>query len=81
MANQNWYDSAADLRKFLTVLIDAEVIEDTDDVQSFLNKPQRYNEVYEAWDDAGFPESDDENWDEFVNAISDDESEDESGED
>lgn len=72
MAN-NWYDSATDLRKFLNVLIDAEVVEDTDDVQSFLNKPQQYNGIYEAWDDAGFPDSDDEAWNEFVSSVTDEE--------
>jgi hypothetical protein len=73
MASSTWIDSGATVRKFLNVLIDAEAIENIEDVQQFLNKPERYNEVYEAWDDAGFPESDDENWDEFVSTITDEE--------
>jgi hypothetical protein len=77
MANTSWMDSAATSNKFLSVLIDADLITDTDDVQQFLSKPQRYSDVYEAWDDAGFPESEDENWDEFVESVSDDESTDE----
>ncbi len=77
MATTNWIDSAADLRKFLNILIDADVIEDTEDVQSFLDKPQRYNDVYDAWDEAGFPESDDDNWDEFVGSVTDEDTEEE----
>lgn len=72
MASNNWSDSASDIRKFLNILIDAEVLQDTDDVQTFVNKPQQYNGVYQAWDDAGFPDSEDENWDDFVSAVTED---------
>lgn len=68
-----WYNSATDLRSFLSILIDAEAVEDTDDVQAFLSHPQKWNEEYKIWEAAGFPQQDDGAWDEFVNDITLDE--------
>lgn len=73
MATDRWYESSTDLRKFMVMLIDAEILEDTDDIKEFLNKPHRFNTEYKAWEDSGFVESDDAEWDDFVTSLSSDE--------
>ena len=77
-----WYSDATLVRNFCNVLIAAGTLEDTDDVSTFMNQPQRYTEFYTAWEAAGFPVEDDDNWDEFVELVSsDDESDEDDDED
>lgn len=77
MATQ-WYHDANEIRTFQQALIDAEVLEDSEDMKAFLTHPQRYNNEYRAWEEAGYPQETDDTWDEFVQAIgSEDEEEEE----
>ena len=80
MADQ-WYSDATLVRNFCNVLIAAGTLEDTDDVSTFMSQPQRYSEFYTAWEAAGFPVEDDENWDEFVELVSSDDDSDEDDDD
>lgn len=71
MAN-NWYPDSR-LASFVQALVNAEQIEDTEDLVLFVTKPQAYDEVYAAWEDNGSPSSDEEDgWDDFITAITDD---------
>ena len=72
MADTKWYDDLTVKNAFMTVLVEADVLTDTDDVRKFMDKPFRYNAAYAAWEEAEFPDSDSEDWDDFVEAISDD---------
>lgn len=51
-----WYNSidASDFRTFMADLIDEGLIEDLDDASTFLERPQRYNDLYKTWVDNGF---------------------------
>lgn len=71
-----WYDDPKLVAGLGTALYDAEVLQDSEDSKNFLNKPYTYSEYYKAWEASGFPDSESENWDEFVNSIGDDEDED-----
>lgn len=76
MAEQ-WFDNAQLSRSFQAALINADSL-DMDNLGDFLSSPQQWQEEYEAWQDAGFPNDDSDNgWDQFVDAISSDEAEEE----
>ena len=75
MASDKWYNDSNLVSSFGTALIDASVLEDTEAFKSYLNKPFKFNAEYEAWEEAGYPTTEDDNWDEFVEAISTDEEE------
>ena len=70
-----WYQDVNLLSSFGTVLKDAGVLEDADDFRDYLNKPFKYNDEYDAWEEAGFPDEGTDNWDTFVDAISSEEDE------
>ena len=66
----NWYDDATLIKGLGEALSNAEYIEDNTEFADFLRKPQKYNSHYTAWEEAGFPTSDDDDgWDEFVEAL------------
>lgn len=66
----SWYNDAQLIRNFAEALANAEVLEDSDDFVAFNRKPQRYNEEYTIWEQAGFPTNeDDDGWEEFVDGI------------
>lgn len=75
----NWYDDNKLVAGLSNALVEAEVFEEASDVTEFLRRPFKYNEHYDAWEAAGFPEDDnDDGWEDFVAAVgSDDSSEDE----
>jgi hypothetical protein len=78
---ERWYHDSSLLRSFGTALINAEVLEDLEDVLAFFQHPQRYNQFYMEWENAGFPNEGDDNWDEFVDSISESEDSEEEEED
>lgn len=68
-----WYDDLTLVKQLGEALSNAEYFEDNAEFRSFLTKPQRFNPIYNVWEESGFPTSDeDDNWDEFVDSISDD---------
>jgi len=75
-----WYSDASLIRSFGAVLATAGVIEGTDDFTAFLDQPQRYDEYFDAWSTAGYPTDSDNNWDEFVELVSNDDESDEDDE-
>ena len=73
-----WYNDGSVVRKFLQALIEAEFIENIEEVTSFVERPRDYNAAHEAWVDAGAPEDESEDgWDAFVDAIDNDDDDDE----
>lgn len=76
---ERWYNDASLFRSFGSALVNAEVLEDTEDVNGFFTHPQRYNQFYIEWENAGFPNNEDAGWDDFVDAISEDEEEEDAG--
>ena len=68
-----WYNDRTLLVNFHNALIDAGVIEDTDDSKIFFSRPFRYDDAFDTWREYGFPMEDDENWEEFVSAVTDEE--------
>lgn len=76
-----WYLDTAKVAAFGTVLSDADVISDSDDFKKYLNKPFQYDDAYDAWVEAGYPDTDSDNWDDFVEEISGEEEEDDGDED
>ena len=71
-----WYHDSYLVDGLAEALTNAEVFESANDILEFRKKPQKYTAYYEAWEDQGFPSSeDDANWDDFVEAVSEDEDE------
>lgn len=78
----SWYQDGKRYREFGQSLIEAGVLEDVDDFQSFFDDPSSYNEVYDAWVDADMPmNAEEDGWEDFTNAISDSDDEDDESED
>ena len=76
-----WYSDSDNVRELGKALVNAEVLEDTEDFAEFLGKPRKYTEHYNAWSEASFPsDENDDGWEEFVEAVSSDDEEDESDE-
>jgi hypothetical protein len=67
-----WFTDTETLRAFGSILSEAGVLEDAEDFQNFLDEPFEYNDAYKAWVENDSPSSDDEGWDAFVEAISED---------
>lgn len=62
-----WYNGdASEFRTFLADLIDAEVLEDVEDVKRFCDKPQKWDRMHTAWveNDYELPDEDDDEDDE-----------------
>lgn len=76
---EKWYNDSNEVRTFVTALIDAEVLQDGEDIKAALSHPQRYNDEYNAWAENGYPTEGDTTWDDFVDAVTteDEDSEDE----
>ena len=71
-----WYNDAKLLSGLGQALATATILEDSDDFTAYMAKPQRYDEFYDAWKEAGYPTAeDDDGWEDFVNAVSEDEEE------
>lgn len=64
-----WYNDRTFVTSFFEVLTEAGVLEDMDDAKVYMKQPYKYNEHYKAWAAAGFPTSDDESWDDFIEAL------------
>lgn len=75
-----WYNDRTLLVNFSTALIDAGVLEDTDEVKDYFARPYRYDEYFDAWREAKYPMEDDEGWDDFVNSIDNEPDEEENDE-
>jgi len=71
----NWYSDTKLVSELGQVLVDAEILEDTDDFKAFLAEPYRYDEFYEAWKEADYPNIESDNWDSFVDQITPDDDE------
>ena len=72
-----WYNDGSLTRSFLLALVNAEYFDTTGDMTDILEHPQRYNATFQAWEELDYPTESDENWDEFINAITDTEESDE----
>lgn len=71
-----WYEDPKLVAGLGNALINAEIIEEGIEFSEFLLKPFKYNAVYNAWEQYDFPDNDeDKGWDEFVEALSDEEEE------
>lgn len=71
----SWYDDALVLRDFANALVEAEYLEDA---RIVLTKPYRFTAEYNAWKNAEYPTSDDdEGWEEFIQALNTEEEEEE----
>ena len=71
-----WYHDSYLVDGLAEALTNAEVFESASDVVEFRKKPQKYTAYYEAWEEAGFPDNeDDEGWEEFSEAVTSDEDE------
>jgi hypothetical protein len=71
-----WYHDSFLVDGLAEALTNAEVFESASDVIAFRKKPQKYTAFYEAWEEANFPDSeDDTSWEEFCEAVTDDENE------
>ena len=72
-----WYADAYLVDGLQEALTNAEVFTEAVEIIKFRKSPQKYNDYYEAWETANFPTSeDDDGWDEFVEAVGSDESDD-----
>ena len=70
-----WYHDSYLVDGLAEALTNAEVFESANDILEFRKKPQKYTAYYEAWEEAGFPDNeDDEGWEEFSEAVASDES-------
>jgi hypothetical protein len=67
-----WYLDAELVRDFLTALIDASYFNDVEEVRDILERPQRYNELFNVWEELAYPTENDESWEDFVNAVTPD---------
>jgi len=72
-SSDKWYNDSQLVRSFQTALMQADILQDTEDVSAFNSKPQRYDDEFNTWAAAGYPEEGDGNWDEFVDNITPDE--------
>ena len=71
-----WYHDSYLVDGLAEALTNAEVFESASDILEFRKKPQKYTAYYEAWEDQGFPSSEDnDNWEEFSEAVANDENE------
>lgn len=70
--NAAWYDDPTLVRGLGNALASADVLENQQEFQEYFTYPQRYNEFFEAWEENNFPDPEHDNWDAFVEAISDD---------
>lgn len=62
-------DNSQELSDFIEVLLSAEVVSE-DEVKDVLRQPYKYQEVYDAWKEAGYPLADSgEDWDNFVESL------------
>lgn len=67
-----WYNDQKLTASFGAALAEADVLTESSDFKAFFNAPQRYNETFDAWKDAGYPTSDeDDGWQEFLDALPD----------
>ena len=72
-----WYDDGLVLRKFALALIEVGMLND-DEITTFLDKPWRYNNYHEIWEENGAPETnEDDGYQDFVDAITEQEEEEE----
>lgn len=72
-----WFNDIETLRNFGTILTTAGILDDSDAFANYLSAPFEYNAAYNAWLASNSPEEGDENWDTFVDAITEDEDDDE----
>ncbi len=71
MAADKWYDDARLTRAFCNALIEAGYLESNEEIREFNKKPQKFDDEYDAWAEAGFPDdANEDGWTEFVEAIS-----------
>ena len=70
----NWYPDSK-LASFAEALVQSGILEDSDEFVQFMRKPQLYDDMYDSWVEAGHPNEGEDGWDEFVDAISEDEEE------
>lgn len=70
-----WFTDTETLRNFGSVLTTADILSDSEEFTNFLTKPFEYNDMYDKWMELDMPEEGDEKWDEFVDAITDDDDE------
>lgn len=64
-----WYSDRVLLTNFGQVLVSAEILETTDQMKRFFREPYRYNDLFEAWKENGYPQEEDEEWDDFIAQI------------
>lgn len=67
-----WYEDLVILRDFADALENAGVVEDKTVV---FQKPYRFQAEYEVWAENDYPDQSDETWDDFVKALSGEETE------
>lgn len=73
-----WYTDSKLVAALGEALTNADVLTEQTDFTNYLKKPMAYNDHYDAWAEAGYPTSEDDNgWDEFVEAVNSDEEGDE----
>lgn len=76
-----WYEDNVKFRGLGEALANAGAFEDSDVAALFNRKPQRFNDHYLAWEANEFPTSEeDDGWDDFLEAIENDEEEEGEGE-
>lgn len=73
-----WYDDVRLTVGLTNALIEAGYLEDNSEIQEFLQelrkKPQKFNDEFDAWQEAGYPDDEGEDgWTDFTNAISSEE--------
>lgn len=67
MATDKWYDDISMVRDLAEVLEECGVVSSAMDV---VKKPYKFQPEYEIWAKFNFPGTDDEEYDDFVNALS-----------
>ncbi len=77
-----WYDDHTKVAAFSIVLEDAGILdpEDTATYKKFMSKPFMYDEIFQSWEDMGYPSQGDDNWEEFTNLLVGEDSEESSDE-
>lgn len=77
-----WYSDSTKLHGLLEALCNAGILETAEEVKSYLKTPMRYDDEYNAWAEAGYPiTEDDEGWEDFTAAFVENEEEEEPEED
>lgn len=68
---EHWYDDHTKVAAFAQVLEDANVLdpENPETYKMFINKPFKFNELFQAWEDMGYPSQGDKSWDEFTDLL------------